>query len=118
MTTASTDNRTARGRVRVERGAKRVRAFLGGEAVADTTRPALVWEKPYYPAYYFPLEDVRTELLEPDGGVARSPSRGDGRTFTVRANGKEAPGAAVRYEDSSLEELRDLVRLEWDAMDA
>jgi uncharacterized protein (DUF427 family) len=118
MTTASTDNRTARGRVRVERGAKRVRAFLGGEAVADTTRPALVWEKPYYPAYYFPLEDVRTELLEPDGGVARSPSRGDGRTFTVRANGKEAPGAAVRYEDSPLEELRDLVRLEWDAMDA
>ena len=36
----------ARGQVRVERAAKRVRAYLGGELVADTTRPLLVWEKP------------------------------------------------------------------------
>jgi hypothetical protein len=43
--------------------------------VADTTRPLLVWEKPYYPTYYFSVADVRTELLEADGGVARSPSR-------------------------------------------
>jgi uncharacterized protein (DUF427 family) len=107
-----------RGRVKIEQGTKRVRAYLGGEVVADTTRPVLVWEKPYYPAYYFPVVDVRAELLEPDGGVARSPSRGDGRTFTLRAGGKEVPGAALRYEDSPLEELRDLIRLDWDAMDA
>ena len=52
-----------RGRIRVEDGPKRVRAYLGGELVADTTRPKLVWEIPYYPAYYLPLDDVRTELL-------------------------------------------------------
>ncbi len=46
-----------------------MRAYLGGELVADTTHPLLVWEKPYYPAYYFPLADVRIELLEEDGGV-------------------------------------------------
>ena len=108
----------ARGRIRVEPGAKRIRAYLGGEVVADTIRPMLVWEVPYYPAYYFPVADVRTELLEADGGVAHSPSRGDGRTFSVRAGGKEAPGAALRYEDSPIEELRDLIRLQWDAMDA
>ena len=85
--------------------------------VADTTRPLLVWEKPPYPAYYFPAADVRTELLTPDG-VAHSPSRGDGRTFTVRAGGKEAAGAALRYEQSPFEELRDAIRLQWDAMDA
>ena len=39
------------GRVRVEQGAKRVRAYLGGEVVADTIRPRLVWEVPSYPAY-------------------------------------------------------------------
>src|SRR6185312_15662558 len=54
-----------RGRVRLEPGAKRVRAFLGGEVVADSTRPVLVWEKPYYPAYYVPLGDLRA-ALEPD----------------------------------------------------
>jgi uncharacterized protein (DUF427 family) len=107
-----------RGRVSVEPAAKRVRAYLGGELVVDTTNPLLVWEKPYYPTYYFPVADVRTELLEADGGVAHSPSRGDGRTFTVRANGKEAPAAALRYEESPIEELRDAFRFEWDAMDA
>jgi uncharacterized protein (DUF427 family) len=118
MSTTETENRQTRGRIRVEQGAKRVRAYLGGAAVVDTIRPVLVWEKPYYPAYYFPVADVRTELLEPDGGVAHSPSRGDGRTFTIRAGGKEAPGAALRYEDSPIEDLRDLIRFEWDAMDA
>jgi uncharacterized protein (DUF427 family) len=115
---ASEKPTAARGRVRVETGQKRVRAYLGGEVVADTTAPLLVWEKPYYPAYYFPIADVRTELLEPDGGVAHSPSRGDGTSFTVRAGGEEAPAAALRYETSPFEELRDAVRLEWSAMDA
>ena len=117
MTTTEPQTRTGRGRVRVERGAKRVRAFLGGEVVADTTRPVLVWEVPYYPAYYIPVADVRAEL-RPDGGTAHSPSRGEGQTFTVGAGGREAPGAALRYPDSPIEELRDLVRLDWHAMDA
>jgi uncharacterized protein (DUF427 family) len=108
----------ARGQVRVEQGAKRVRAYLGGELIVDTPRPLLVWEKPQYPAYYVPVSDVRLELLEEDGGVAHSPSRGDGRTYTVRAGGKEAPGAALRYEASPFEVLRDAIRFEWDAMDA
>jgi uncharacterized protein (DUF427 family) len=118
MSVATPKPTRARGSVRVERGAKRVRAYLGGRLVADTTAPLLVWEKPYYPTYYFPADDVRSELLEADGGVAHSPSRGDGRMFTVRAGGKEAPGAARLYEQSPFEELRDAIRLEWDAMDA
>jgi uncharacterized protein (DUF427 family) len=118
-TTMATQADTRRGGVRVERAAKRVRAYLGGVPVADTTRPLLVWEKPYYPTYYIPLDDARTELLEPDDAPGvRSPSRGEGRTFTVRAGGKEARGAALRYEQSPFEELRGAIRLEWDAMDA
>ena len=117
MSTTTDESTARRGRVRVEPGAKRVRAFLGGAVVADTTRPVLVWEVPYYPAYYIPLEDVRAELVA-DGGSAHSPSRGDGRTFTVRAGGREAPGGALRYDDSPIPELRGLVRLDWHAMDA
>ena len=117
MSTTTSDTKAHRGRVRLEPGAKRVRAFLGGEVVVDTARPVLVWDKPYYPAYYVPLGDVRAEL-EPDAGRVHSPSRGDARTFTVRAGGVEVPGAALRYEDSPIEGLRDLVRLDWDAMDA
>ena len=118
MSTTTTEADTRRGRIRVELGAKRVRAYLGGEVVADTARPVLVWEVPYYPTYYFPLADVHAELLETNGPATHSPSRGDGRTFTVKAGSREAPRAAVRYEDSPTEELRDLIRLDWDAMDA
>jgi uncharacterized protein (DUF427 family) len=119
MSTTTQEAGKTRGRVRIERGAKRVRAYLGGEVLVDTTRPVLVWEVPYYPAYYLPIEDVRTELLEPDGGApVHSPSRGEGRTFRVRVGGRDVTGAAVRYADSPIEELRDLIRFDWDAMDA
>jgi uncharacterized protein (DUF427 family) len=118
MTSVAAPPNTPRGRIRVQTGAKRVRAYLGGEVVADTTRPVLVWEVPYYPTYYFPLADVRAELLAADGAVTHSPSRGDGRALTIRAGSKDAPGAAVRYENSPIEELRDLIRLDWEAMDA
>jgi uncharacterized protein (DUF427 family) len=109
---------TSTGDVRIEPAERRVRTYLGGEPVADTTRPLLVWEVPYYPTYYFPAADVRTELLEPDGGVEQSPKLGPARTFTVSAGAKHAPEAARRYEDSPVEELRDMIRFEWSAMDA
>ena len=31
----------------MQHGLKRVRAYLGGEVVADTAHPRLVWEVPY-----------------------------------------------------------------------
>jgi len=106
----------ARGRIRIERSAKRVRVFLGGQLVADTSAPVLVWEKPYYPTYYLPVGDVRAELV-PTGEVIHSPSRGDATVYDVVTGGGKADGAAGRYHDSPFEQLRDLVRLDWAAMD-
>jgi uncharacterized protein (DUF427 family) len=106
----------ARGRVRVEPSSKRVRAYLAGELVVDTIRPVLVWEGPHYPTYYLPAADLRAQLT-PTGQVQHSPSRGDGQRFDVKVARAVAEGAAVRYPDSPLERLRDLVRLEWSAMD-
>ena len=104
--------------VRIELGAKRIRAYFGGEVVADTIAPVLVWESARYPTYYFRAEDVRADVLRAEPGIAHSPSRGDARTFTVVVGDRHAPGAALRYEDSPIEELRGLIRLEWDAIDA
>ncbi|NJC82440.1 DUF427 domain-containing protein [Planosporangium mesophilum] len=92
-------------RGRVERGRKRVRAYLAGELVADTTRPLLVWENPYYPAYYIPVEDVRASLV------------GDGDVLDVVVERAKAAGAARRYPDSPHPELREAVRLDFAAMD-
>jgi uncharacterized protein (DUF427 family) len=113
--TAETDT-NRRGRVRVEQSHKRVRAYVDGEVVADTIRPFLVWEVPYYPTYYIPAEDIRATLM-PTGATDRSPSRGTAEIFDVITGRGCAAGAARRYADSPLEELRDAVRLDWAAMD-
>jgi uncharacterized protein (DUF427 family) len=105
-----------RGRIKVEPGQKRVRAYLHGYLVVDTVRPTLVWEKPQYPSYYLPLVDVRAELI-PTGAIDHSPSRGDADVFDVKVCETVAPRAALRYSDSPLAEIRDLVRFQWDALD-
>jgi uncharacterized protein (DUF427 family) len=105
----------SRDTVRIEPSRKRVRTYLDGELVADTTRPFLVWEVPYYPVYYLPAADVRAKLI-PAGRSDHSPSRGDGELLDVQAGGTTARGAAVRYPASPLAPLRDLVRFDWNAM--
>ncbi|WP_405149481.1 DUF427 domain-containing protein [Nocardia salmonicida] len=105
-----------RGRVKVETGQKRVRVYLRGKLVADTLRPLLVWEVPYYPTYYVPLTDVRADL-DPNGITEHSPSRGDATGYDVAVEGLRAEGAALRYLDSPLTELKDAVRLDIAAFD-
>jgi uncharacterized protein (DUF427 family) len=106
----------ARGQVRTEPSAKRVRAYLAGRLVADTLHPVLVWEVPYYPAYYVPVADVAAELV-PTGKTEHSPSRGEAEIYDVLVDGGKAEAAARRYPDSPLEALRGLVRFDWAAMD-
>ncbi|MEX1173671.1 MAG: DUF427 domain-containing protein, partial [Chloroflexota bacterium] len=107
-----------RGSVRIEPVAKRIRAVLDGVTVFDTDEAALVWEGPHFPVYYIPVEDVDSDLLVPSDHTERSPSRGDARFWSVRVGDRVAHDAARRYPDSPLEPLRDLIRFEWDAMDA
>ena len=103
------------GRVRIAPSGKRVRAYLDGQLVVDAHHPFLVWESPRYPTYYFCLDDIRGELVA-TGALRRSPSRGDGTVYDVVLPGATAPAAAVRHLRSPVEQLRDLVRLDWDAM--
>jgi uncharacterized protein (DUF427 family) len=103
--------------VRVERGRKRVRVYLGGALVADTVGPLLVWERPLYPTYYFPAADVRADALVETGARAHSPSRGDARVCDVHGGGVVRARAATRLDASPVAELRDTVRFEWASMD-
>jgi len=108
---------TTRGRVRVEPGAKRVRIYLAGELIADTVQPWYVWEKPYYPAYYIPLADVKVDLLLATDDVAHSPSRGDAVVHDVKVNGATAMAAARVYTDGRIEEIAGTVAFKFDAFD-
>jgi len=102
--------------VRVETSPKRVRAYLGGHLVLDTTAPLLVWERPYYPTYYVPRADVVAEL-RPARAAGPSPGGGGAELFDVKAGPNTADGAACVFPHSEIEALRDAVRIEWSAMD-
>jgi len=102
-------------RTRVERSDKRVRAMLGGEFVADTTTPLLVWEVPYYPTYYFPESDVRIDLLVETGETVRSPSRGIATQYVVKAGARE--GVAYGYAEPKVPELTGHIAFLWRSLD-
>jgi uncharacterized protein (DUF427 family) len=102
---------------RVETSPKRIRVLLGGEWVADSTDAKLVWEKPYYPTYYFPADDVRTDLLLGTGDVRHSNRRGEGAVHDVKTGRATAESGATWYRESPVEEIVDHVRFVWAAMD-
>ena len=85
--------------VRTERSQKRVRAFLEGDLVADTSAPMLVWENTSYPAYYIPAADIRADLI-PAGQSERRPRLGEAelldRGWTAADCGKLANGNILR----------------------
>lgn len=91
--------------------------MVGGRTVVDSRGARFVWEVPYYPAWYFPVDAVAGELV-PNGGIVRSPSRGEGTRYDLAVGERTVTDAAWRHLESPVEELRDLVRFEWSAMDS
>jgi uncharacterized protein (DUF427 family) len=101
----------------VEPVPRRIRAFLGGEQVLDTTRALYVWEWPYYPQYYIPLADVRGDVLVPEGH-AQQTGRGHAELHGLKVGDVHRPRAARLMATSPLAGLAGTVRFEWEALDA
>jgi uncharacterized protein (DUF427 family) len=85
--------------------------------VLDTTRALYVWEWPYYPQYYIPLDDVAADVLV-DENHEQKLSRGVARRLGLKVGELERPAAARVYTSTSLEPITGHVRFEWDALDA
>jgi uncharacterized protein (DUF427 family) len=101
----------------VESVPRRIRAFLGGEVVLDTTRARYVWESVHYPAFYIPLEDVRADVLI-DEGNELSTRRGTVRMHGLRVNDAHRQSAARVVVSSGLPGVTGTVRFDWAALDA
>jgi uncharacterized protein (DUF427 family) len=101
----------------VEPVPRRIRAFLGGEKVLDTTGALYVWEWPPYPQYYVPLADVRQDLLEPEGHTQQT-GRGLAELHGLRVGDLHRPRAARVLAESPISGLSGTVRFDWAAMDA
>jgi len=106
--------------VRTEPYPRRVRAFLDGVVVVDSTRALLLLEARHLPVYYFPPQDVRTELLEPTGTSTHCPRKGDASYWSVRVGDRVARDAVWSYQDPLPEraDIKGYLALYWDRMDA
>lgn len=91
-----------------------VRARLGAETVADSTRPRLLHESGRLPVLYFPEPDVRTDLLRPSQNREADELKGQARFWSVAVGDQIAEDAAWSFDHPL---LAGLIALRWDAMD-
>ena len=55
---------------------RHVQALVGGEVVADSHRPVLVFETGYATRYYLPIEDINQDVLLPSKKETHCPYKG------------------------------------------
>jgi uncharacterized protein (DUF427 family) len=106
--------------IHIEPTEKRVRVRFGPEFVADSTRVLLLLEEGHLPVYYFPLEDVRTDLMTPTDRHTTCPYKGEASYWTVRVGDRVAENAVWAYPNpiSERADLAGYVAFYWKEMDA
>jgi len=105
--------------VHVSDSPRHVRVLFGGETIADSKRVKLLREAEVLPAYYFPKEEVRTDLFVPSQHKSRCLVKGEARYWSIVAGGRRADNAAWSYLDPPPEAagIAGHVAFEWDKMD-
>ncbi len=84
-------------RVDVLNSSRHVKVVVGGQVVAETTRPRLLFETGLPTRYYIPKLDVRLDLLTPTTASTRCPYKGKASYWTVNVDGKEFPDIVWSY---------------------
>lgn len=109
-----------RHRIYVHDVPKRVRIEFRGETVADSTRVKMLHESNLLPVYYFPLEDVRQDLLEPTDHTTHCAFKGDANYWSIHVGDSVAENAVWGYADpvDELPVLSGLAAFYVDRMDA
>jgi uncharacterized protein (DUF427 family) len=103
----------------LEHTPKRIRVELGGEVIADSRNAFILHESGLQPMYYFPPEDVRTDLMTATDRHTHCPKKGDASYYTITAGGKTVENGAWYYPEPLPDApfLTDLVAFYFDRMD-
>ena len=99
---------------------RRVRALFAGVTIADSTRVMLLHEFGYLPVFYFSMEDVRMDVMEPTQHSTDSPLKGKASYWTIRVGDRVAENAAWSYLNPlpNGPNVKDYMAFYWDQMDA
>jgi hypothetical protein len=68
----------------VLRSSRHIRIEIAGRTLAESTRPALLFETGLPTRYYLPKQDVRMDLLEPSDTTTSCPYKGVAGYWSVR----------------------------------
>jgi uncharacterized protein (DUF427 family) len=85
-------------RVDTLRSSRHVRVELGGEVLAETRRPVLLFETSLPTRTYIPRDDVHMDLLVPTGTHTRCAYKGEARYWSVEGAGAAGEDIAWSYE--------------------
>lgn len=98
-------------RVDALKSSRAVKVILGGETIAETTHAIFVFETGMPTRYYFPMDDVRMELLSRSDTVTRCPYKGQASYWSVKAGGEVYDDIVWGYLDPIAEapKLRNLL---------
>ena len=88
-------------RVDIVHSSRTVRVEIDGVVLAESESAHLLFEPPLPVRYYFPLDDVRSELLEPSELVTRCAYKGEASYFSAAGAPDVAWGYRAPLRDSA-----------------
>ncbi|GAB3164291.1 DUF427 domain-containing protein [Myceligenerans halotolerans] len=77
---------------------RHVRVVVGGEVVAESSRPVVLTETGLVPRYYLPRVDVRMDLLTPTDTTSHCPYKGEASYWTIDAGGSQLADVVWGYD--------------------
>jgi uncharacterized protein (DUF427 family) len=109
----------ARGIIYFESSPRRIRGVFGGETVIDSRNASLLHEQGLLPVYYFPQDEVRTDLLEPTEHTTHCPFKGDASYWSIKVGDRISENAAWAYPDPipGAPPLVDYLAFYWNKLD-
>ncbi len=86
-------------RVDALESSRHVKVSVGGEVVAETDHPRVLFETGLPPRYYIPPEDVRGDVLLPSDKETQCPYKGTASYHSVEAGGQTVEDLVWHYPD-------------------
>jgi uncharacterized protein (DUF427 family) len=98
---------------------RRIRAVAAGKTVGDSTRALYLFERDHLPVYYFPVDDVRTELFEPSDRRTTCGRKGEAAYWTLRVGDRLLEDVMWGYDEplDAIPEIAGHRAFYWSRMD-
>jgi uncharacterized protein (DUF427 family) len=93
---------------------------VDGVAIADSARAMLMLETGRLPVYYFPVAEVRRDLLRPSGHKVASARKGEAVYFNIETKARVVENAAWQYPAplKGIPDISGFIAFHWNLMDA